>query len=224
MVSNYSISTHKFFFFVLLVSLLNFSCSSNLKEKKFTVGFSQCTTHDVWRQSMQKEMERELSFHPEINFILKEANLSSEKQISQIKELIDQKIDLLIVSPNEAKPITHIVDKAYKEGIPVIVVDRNTLSNNYTAYIGADNYKVGLIAGAYANSILKGKGNIIEIGGLQVGSSADIGRHNGFTDFLKNYPGIKYTARLIGDWEKYPWDENFGDFLKKQPDIDLIFA
>jgi signal transduction histidine kinase/DNA-binding response OmpR family regulator len=204
--------------------ILLISCNNNVKEKKFTIGFSQCTSHDVWRQSMQKEMERELYFHPEINFILKEAGLNSEKQISQVQELIDQKIDLLIVSPNEAKPITPIVDKAYKEGIPVIVVDRKTLSDNYTAYIGADNYKVGLDAGAFANSILRGKGNVIELGGLQVGSSADIGRHNGFTDYIKNYPGIKYIARIVGDWEKSAWDENFEAFLKTHPDIDLIYC
>ena len=138
---------------------------------------------------MLQEMKRELSFHPEIDFIVKDANLSSEKQVEQIQELIDEGVDLLIVSPAEAHPIAPIVDRVFSSKIPVILVDRSTLSKNYTAFIGADNYEVGLDAGNYANALLKGKGNVLEIAGPDVGSSADIGRHNGFSDFIKKYPG-----------------------------------
>ncbi len=92
---------------------------------------------------MQKEMERELSFHPEIELIVKDAKLSSEKQIEQIQELIDKKVDLLIASPAEAEPIAPIIEKAYSHGIPVILVDRSTLAKNYTAFIGANNFEIG---------------------------------------------------------------------------------
>jgi ABC-type sugar transport system substrate-binding protein len=180
-----TISIRKLFFFLTLTGFLNFSCNKKVKEKHFVVGFSQCTTHDVWRKYMQKEMERELYFHPEIKLIVKDGDLSSEKQIEQIQELIDDKVDLLIASPAEAKPITPIIERAYSKNIPVILVDRNILSNNYSAFIGASNYKVGLDAGAYTNALLKGKGNVLEIGGIDVGSSADIGRHNGLQGFLK---------------------------------------
>ena len=175
---------------------------------------------------MQQEMERELSFHPEINLIVKDADLSSEKQIEQIQELINDKVDLLIASPAEAKPITPIIERAYSKNIPVILVDRNILSNNYSAFIGASNYKVGLDAGAYANALLKGQGSVLEIGGIDVGSSADIGRHNGFTDFIKKYPGIKYVARLSEDWDGFPAqaEKELTDELIKNNDIQLIFT
>ncbi len=212
------------FFLIALLLLLFASCSNQEPQKKFKIGFSQCTSHDVWRQSMIKEMEREISFHTNIDFILKEANLNSSVQVQQIQELVTQNIDLLIVSPNEAAPVTPAVDEAYKKGIPVIVVDRNILSKNYSAFIGANNYKIGLDAGAFASSLLKGKGNVIEVGGLQTGSSADIGRHNGFTDFIKKYPGINYITRFIGDWDEKGWDEKFEALLKANPDADLIFS
>lgn len=175
---------------------------------------------------MKTEMERELLFHPEIDFTIRDANLNSEKQIQQIQELIDEKVDLLIVSPAEAEPIAPIVDKAYASGIPVILVDRSTLSKNYTAFIGANNYKVGSDAGAYAHALLKGKGNVLEISEFQVGSSADIGRRDGFTDFIKKYPGIKYVSMFTGDLEKSPeeWDKKFTDLLTAFNDIQLIFA
>src|SRR2546421_3925988 len=127
------------------------SCQTTTTNKKFRIGFSQCTFGDNWRRSMQKEMEQELSFHPELELIVRDANLNSEKQKEQIQELINEKIDLLIASPAEAEPIAPVIDKAYSAGIPVILVDRNTLSKNYTAFIGASNYKIGLDAGAYAN-------------------------------------------------------------------------
>jgi signal transduction histidine kinase/DNA-binding response OmpR family regulator len=213
---------------IFCLLLLLVSCSAPKREKKIRIGFSQCTFSDNWRKTMQKEMERELSFHPEINLIVKDANLSSEKQIEQIQEFIAEKVDLLIASPVEAGPITPIIDKAYSKGIPVILVDRNTLSKNYTAFIGASNYKVGVEAGSYANAVLKGKGNVLEIGGFDVGSSADIGRHNGFTDFIKQYPGIKYISRITMalDWDKFPEvsEKKITDALMSFNDIQLIFA
>lgn len=213
-------------FLLLLTALLLHSCQKKQPNKKFVIGFSQCTIHDVWRQSMLKEMKRELSFHPEIDFILKEANLNSKLQEQQINDLLEEKIDLLIVSPNEAAPITPVVDKVYKAGIPVIVLDRNILSKNYSAFIGANNYKIGLDAGVYANTLLKGKGNVLEIGGPDIGSSADIGRHSGFTDFIKTCPGINYISRFSGNWDKYPVEtgKKFGENLLSLPKIQLIFA
>ena len=145
---------------------------------------------------MQKEVQRELSFHPEIELIVKDANLSAVKQISQIQELIDEKVDLLIAIPAEAEPIAPIIEKAYTKGIPVIMVDRSTLSKNYTAFIGANNYKIGLDAAAYANALLKGNGNILEIAGPDAGSSADIGRHTGFTDEIKKIPWHKSFSKI----------------------------
>lgn len=211
------------FAFVLLFFI---SCNGDKNEKTFRVGFSQCTFGDNWRKTMKTEMERELLFHPEIDFTIRDANLNSEKQIEQIQELIDEKVDLLIVSPAEAEPITPIVDKAFASGIPVILVDRSTLSKNYTAFIGASNYKVGSDAADYAHALLKSKGNVLEISEFQVGSSADIGRRNGFTDVIKKYPGIKYISMFTSDLEKSPaeWDKKFTDLLASLDDIQLIFA
>ena len=212
---------------VLIMLLLSVTSCTNKKHPiKYRIGFSQCTIHDVWRQSMLKEMERELSFHPEVSFILKEANLNSALQVKQIKELIDDNIDLLIVTPNEAAPITPILNDAYNKGIPVIIVDRNILSKNYSAFIGADNYKIGLDAGAYASNLLKGKGNVIEIGGPDIGSSADIDRHLGFVDYIKKFPGIKLVAKFSGDWDKYPEEtsKSFLDTLLSHQNIQLVFA
>lgn len=190
------------------------------------IGYSQCTTHDVWRKYMQKEMERELAFHPEIKLIVKDANLNSEKQIEQIKEFMNEKVDLLIASPAGAEAITPIINKVYASGIPVILVDRGINSEEYTAFIGASNYKVGQQAGTYACSLLKGQGNVLEIGGMDTGSSADIGRHAGFTDIIKQHKGIKYVARISEDWDSDSLEaaKDLTDQLTKYNNIQLIYT
>ena len=196
------------------------SCNTKKKEKTFRVGFSQCTGNDDWRKTMLAEMKRELSFHNNIEFFYRDAGGKSEKQISQIEELIKEHIELLIVSPNEVKPLSPIIQKVYDSGIPVVVVDRRTDSKKYTAFIGASNYEVGQNAGRYAASILKGKGNVMEVTGLPDASPV-IDRHNGFMDIISKYPEIKYAKRI---------DDNSRPFLQKEEEalkagnIDLLYA
>ena len=106
---------------------------------------------------MLAEMKRELSFHDNLEFIYKEAGGDSKKQIDQIKELVKEQIDLLIVSPNEKQPLTPVIEKVYDSAIPVVLVDRGITSKKYTAFIGASNFEVGQNAGRYAVSLSKRK-------------------------------------------------------------------
>ena len=208
---------------LLACLLMISSCSSTKKEKEYTIGFSQCLNagKDNWRKTMLDEMKRELSFHNNIHFIYKEADGNSQKQISQIDSLLQQHIDLLIVSPNEAKPLTPVVEKAYGARIPVVLVDRKIESQKYTAFVGASNYEVGQTAGRYAVSLLKGAGSLIEIAGLQAGSPF-IDRHNGFMDIISKDPGIKYIKKIQDNTIDYL--QNLDSTIAQNKDADLIFA
>ncbi|NTD99215.1 substrate-binding domain-containing protein [Agrobacterium tumefaciens] len=187
-------------FLSLTIIILFFSsCSEKKEEKKFTIGFSQCVGSDLWRKTMLEEMKMELSLRSGTNFIYRDANNSSKKQIEQVEELVDNHIDLLIISPNEASPLTDIVEKVYNKGIPVIVLDRKTSSSQYTVYVGAENYQVGKMAGQYITKLLKGTGKVVEILGLP-GSSPAMERDKGFSDELKKSPGIKLAAQFYGNW------------------------
>ncbi len=170
---------------------------------------------------MLDEMKRELTFHSNITFIYKDAGGSSEKQVKQIGELAKQHIDLLVVSPNEAKPLTPVIEQVYDSGIPVVVVDRRTNSQKYTAFVGASNFEVGQNAGRYAASILKGKGNIIEVTGLPDASPV-IDRHNGFMDIIAHYPGLHYLKKI--DDNSRPFTQVEINTLQNNPNIDLVYA
>ncbi len=211
-----------FLVFPLLLILISSSCNRN-KPNEFVIGFSQCVESDNWRKTMLEGMKRELAFHPGVQFIYRQADGNSEKQIEQVRELIDKKIDLLIISPNEAQPLTPIVETAFSKGIPVIVVDRKISTPLYTAYVGADNYQIGNMAGQYAVHLLKGKGHLLEISGLPASSPA-MERHKGFTDALKNYDSLQLVKQVNGQWLKDTARSEFSKIVDQVRDVDLIYA
>jgi len=187
----------------------------------YRIGFAQCTGGDDWRRAMQEGMERELSFYPNVTLLTRDAQNNSARQVEQIHDLLRANVDLLIVSPNEAEPITPVVEEAFHRGIPVIIVDRRTTSKLYTAYVGANNTEVGQTAGQYVSDLLKGQGNVLEIKGAR-GASPTADRHMGFGKTLK--PGIRVVAEVSGDWEREYVLKRLPAVLKQHPEVDLIFA
>lgn len=207
----------------LLLLVCFCACTSPSKQPLYKIGFSQCVESDAWRKTMLQGMKRELAFHPTVNLIYRQADGDSQKQVAQVKELLQQKIDLLIISPNEAEPLTPVVEEAFNKGIPVIVVDRKISSPLYTAYVGGNNYEIGKMAGQYAVNLLKGKGKIIEITGLPKSSPA-VERHNGFRDALLNSPSIQIVHRVNGEWLNQTAKNEFAKIVARYPDVNLVFA
>lgn len=210
-------------FFLILYFITDMNISAEVDETSAKIGFSQCNTDDIWREQMQKEMQNELMLYPNMKLIIKDAKSNNQKQIEDIKELLSQHIDLLIVAPNEAEELTPIVSETFKKGIPVIVVDRKINTSDYSAYIGADNYIIGRDAGLYAVKLLGGKGNILEIWGLE-GSSPAIDRHRGFMEVIKSYPEIQIVYSGSGEWNTNGGQKIMLEALGKVESIDLVFA
>jgi len=127
------------------------------------------------------------------------------------------------VSPNESEACTPVIEKAYQQGIPVILVDRKIATESYTAYVGANNYQIGKEAGHYAIGILKGKGNIAEVRGTK-GSTSDAERHKGFVDALKNAPEVQIVAETWGNFLQADAKTQMQQLFQEHPHIDLVFA
>lgn len=216
----------KKYFLICLIFLAGCSYNQDSRfEKKFVIGFSQCTMVDEWRKTMVEEMQREISFYRnyDITFIVKDAHDDNDQQIKDIKELIAGGIDLLIVSPNEAQQLTSTVEEVFDKGIPVIVIDRKINSSKYTAFIGADNLSIGNEAGYFAEELLKGKGNILEITGL-AGSTPAIERSKGFHDIIDRFPEIHTTKIIEGAWLEEKTRRITDSLFHTFSDFDLIFA
>ena len=189
----------------------------------YVIGFSQCTTADAWRQAMLAGMRKELSFYPNVTFRLKDARDDSRRQQQQIQEFLREKVDLLIVSANEAEPVTPVVEEAFNRGIPVVILDRRTTSKLYTAYVGGNNLEVGRAAGRYIGNLLDGHGSVLEIEGA-AGASPAVDRHRGLAAALAAYPGIGLVAQVPGDWKRPSVLQNLPAVLRAHPEVNLIFA
>ena len=85
---------------VVALCLLMTGCNS--RTPQYRIGVSQCLD-DAWRQKMNYERERELLLHPDMTLSRRIAYGSNELQCAQIDSFIRERVDLLIVSPNEAK-------------------------------------------------------------------------------------------------------------------------
>lgn len=208
----------------LLLGLGVLTSCENDTNKKLKIGFSQCVSNDAWRRTMHEEMYRELSFYPELSLEIKDAQGNSQLQIQQIREFQKQGVDLLIVSPNESEPISPIVEEIFQSGTPVIIVDRKINSNLYSAYVGGDNFEIGLTAGQYINNLLRGKGSILEIWGLR-GSSPARDRHRGLLKALEGSE-INVVSQIEGEWEKDTARELLKAHLLQNdyPKFDLVFG
>ena len=181
----------------LLLAILLVGCSSS--KPKYIIGISQCSA-DIWREKQNAELRMGAYLQEEhVDLRFAAAYDSDERQIQQIDSLVEAGIDLLIVAPNQVATISPAIDRAYDRGIPVIVFERKTNSQKYTAFISADNYEMGRVMGEYIASRLHGKGRVMEVMGLK-GSSPAIERHHGFADAIKTYPDIEVVATLQGDW------------------------
>ena len=210
---------------ILFLYFALFACLACQRERnpRYVIGVSQCS-EDLWRQTMNEELKREVAlYQANTEVLIRSVKDDTPKQIADIEWFIEQKVDVLVVSPNESEACTPVIEKAYQQGIPVILVDRKIATESYTAYVGANNYQIGKEAGHYAIGILKGKGNIAEVRGTK-GSTSDAERHKGFVDALKNAPEVQIVAETWGNFLQADAKTQMQQLFQEPPHIDLVFA
>ncbi len=205
--------------YVAIIVLLT-GCAQ--KPRKFVIGVSQCS-EDIWRDKLNDELKMGEYLNDSLIVKLASSNDDNVLQNKQVNQFIDEGVDLLIVSPNQLSAISKSVERAYDKGIPVILYDRKTNSDKYTAFIGCDNYTIGKSMGTFIAQQLQGKGRIVEISGLE-GSSPALERHRGFMDAIKPYPGLQVVASEEGNWKEEGGIQAMKRILKQTQDFDYVFA
>ena len=209
--------------FCLLICILPLTISCKREgEKKFVVGVSHSSINDSWRKAMVLDMQVKASEYPGLTLQIKDAGEDNDTQIKQIREFIKQRVDLVIISANESEPVTTAAVEAFRAGIPTIIIDRKIYSEEYTTFIGADNYEIGRAAGLFINSLLKKeKTTIVEVWGRE-GSSSARDRHNGFSDALIHNDNV-ILKTVYGRWHSKETKENIAA-LGLFDDIDIVYA
>lgn len=207
---------------IIYVAIIVLMTGCAQQPRKFVIGVSQCS-EDIWRDKLNDELKMGEYLNDSLIVKLASSNDDNVLQNKQVNQFIDEGVDLLIVSPNQLSAISKSVERAYDKGIPVILYDRKTNSDKYTAFIGCDNYTIGKSMGTFIAQQLHGKGRIVEISGLE-GSSPALERHRGFMDAIKPYPGLQVVASEEGNWKEEGGIQAMKRILKQTQDFDYVFA
>jgi len=208
----------------LTTSLLT-SCGRSETEEsgvKWTIGMSQCNLGEPWRVQMNADIRMAAEAQPDIKVVFQDAQNDSLKQKSQIEEFINMGVDLIIISPKEAAPLTRPVADAYNKGIPVIVLDRKVNGEDYTCYISADNHKIGKAAGRWIAQQLPEGAKIVELKGLMT-STPGQERHTGFREGIEG-AGLNVVFEADMKWLEGNARKEMESALARNSDIDLVYA
>lgn len=191
---------------------------------EYLIGMSQANVAEPYRQQMDDDIAAAAGEFDQFEVAFADAAQDNSKQVADVENFLTQGIDLLIISPNEAAPLTAVVERAFNEGIPVIVLDRKIESDAYTQFIGADNFVIGKAAGEYvATELLPDGGNVVELKGLP-GSTPAQERADGFAEGIASNPSISIIADGVGDWLREKGQSQFEAILQAQSEIDVVYA
>lgn len=215
-------SIQHFAYIAVLMAALALLASCTGGKKRYVIGVSQCS-EDVWREKLNQELRVAALYYNNMDLDIASANDDVRLQTDQINRFVDKGVDLLIVAPGQVS-ISPAIDRAYEKGIPVIIFDRRTRSNKYTAYIGADNREIGASMGEYLAGALPKGGRVVELCGLSSSSPA-IERAEGFDSVVVVRPSIDIVAKLHADWTEQGGFRAMDSLLRSpHPDFDCLFA
>ena len=194
-------------------------------ERTYVLGMSQCNLGEPWRVQMNADIQAAAAKHPNLKVVFKDAQNDSLRQRAQVEEFLAEHVDLLIISPKEAAPLTKPVAEVFRHKIPVIVLDRAVEGDEFTTFIGADNRRIGREAGKLVQKLLGEKGNIVELEGLMT-STPGQDRHNGFREGvdLAAHSGLKVVFEADMAWLEPNARREMESALAANKKIDLVYA
>lgn len=202
------------------------NCTTNYKYK---IGVSQCVG-GRWRDKANIEMiSAQHLYDTDVKVIIKDADNSNERQCQQIDSLVDEGVDLLVVSPNDYQALNGSLQRARNKNIPIVFYDRTTALNDYTAYIGGDNVEAGRKMAEYATMLcrdsIKTEGRrpiVLEMTGpLEISPAAQ--RHKGFSEAISRYSDIDYH-HVPSKWSYDDCKRIMQEWLKEGKTVDVVFC
>jgi galactofuranose transport system substrate-binding protein len=197
-------------------------------KKPLKVGFAQTESNNPWRLAETKSF-KDVASKCGWQVVMTDANSSAAKQVSDIRSMIAQKVDLLVFPPREEKPLAPVIIEAKKAGIPVILVDRNVdqslavAGKDYVTFIGSDFIDQGKRAADGLIKATNGKANIIELEG-STGASAANDRKKGFDDEIASHPDMKIIASQSGDFARDTGRKVMETLLQSHPEVTAVYA
>jgi ribose transport system substrate-binding protein len=193
----------------------------------YLIGMSQANRGEPWRQAMNDQIEAAAAEHDNLEVVFSDAAQDNAKQVADVENFLQQGIDLLIISPNEAAPLTDVVAAACAEEVPVIVLDRKVNGDQFTMWIGADNVEIGRAAGERAATWCEEQGhdpcNVLEIRGLE-GATPAQERGDGFREGIASNPAVTIIASQNADWLREKAIPVSQSMFQANPDVHVVYT
>lgn len=195
--------------------------------KTYRIAFSQCNSAEPYRTVQNNIFKRDIKkYGDQYQLVIQDALQDNSKQIAQIENMILQGVDLLIVAPNEAAPLTPVVKKAHDAGIKVICLERNLVEPVYDMFVGADNVVIGEMAGQFVKDYLE-KNQIenpvvVEMKGL-LGTKPQDERHEGARKYIDTVEGVTVIEE-VANWLQDEAKKRMETLLQANPKIDVVYA
>ncbi|MBO4926142.1 MAG: ABC transporter substrate-binding protein [Clostridia bacterium] len=191
------------------------------------VGFSQVGAESDWRKANTLSMQTALSPENGYRLILDDAQQKRERQITAIRNFINQGVDYIVLAPTTERGWDTVLTEAKAAGIPVIIVDRMieiTDTSLFTCWIGSDFRKEGGTAVSWLESRFGQQPlNIVHLQG-NIGSSAQIGRTEGLDAGLAAHENWHLMFRASGDFTQAKGQELMEGVLADGTDFNVIYS
>jgi len=225
-----ALSFKRFVLFLAVIALLVTSLgltSAMASEKAMKFGLSLSTLNNPFFVTVKDGAQAEADLL-KVDLIVTDAQNRLDKQISDIEDLIQKKVDALLINPTDSAGISTVVKKANKAGIPVFAIDRGidvSTGAKVVAQIASDNVFGGRLQARFLAKALGGKGNVVELEGIP-GASAAIDRKAGFEDELaKVAPGIKILSSQEAGFDQAKGLQVMQNIVQANPGkIDAVVA
>jgi ribose transport system substrate-binding protein len=148
---------------------------------------------------------------------------SIPEQLSQVEDVIVKKPDAIVFIPVDYKAMVPAVEKINAANIPVVNVTDRIASGKTVAYVGADDYNIGLATARHLLKAIGGKGNVIILEGVK-GSLTNTDRVRGFNDALKEFPNAKLIASQPANYQRLQALQVMENLMQSHPQIDGVLA
>ena len=200
---------------------------------KLKVGFAQIGQESGWRDAETASIQFYAGQNLDtIDFKFADAQQKQENQIAAIRNFILQEVDYIVLDPIVETGWESVLEEAKEAGIPVILSDRRAEMEDdslYTCWVGSDFAEEGRNAGHWLENYLEKQGRsgeTVHIVSLQgtLGSSAQIGRTDGFAEVLQQNENWVMLERQSGDFTQAKGQEVMKEFLEKYEDIDVVIS
>ncbi len=204
-------------------SMMNIAAADKIK-----IGITQNNVGvDSYQTTYEKAFKETASKNDDIEVIILDAGGDVARQIAQMQDLIQQKVDVIIIWPTNGKAVVPAVKKAHDKGISVVVTNSNIATEGQrfiSAFSGPNNITQGAYSAELMCEALDGKGEIVQISG-QPGYTTAIERQKGFEDRLSEIcPNVKILETQPGDWNREKSQRVMESFLVKYDNIDGVYS